>query len=66
MTPLPPLLTIEEVAEIVRQHENTVGRWAREGRIKAFKLPGGLWRVPREEVEAVLRGERATRDESAA
>jgi excisionase family DNA binding protein len=58
MTPNPPLLTADEVADLLRQDGETVRRWCRDGLIKAIKTPGGLWRIPREEYEAILRGER--------
>lgn len=49
----------------MRQDGETVRRWCRDGLIHAIKTPGGLWRITRDEVDAILRGERATRDDPA-
>jgi len=57
MTPRPTLLTATEVAEEFRLHPGTVRRWVGENKIRAIKLPGGLLRFRREEVEAILSGE---------
>ncbi|WP_146128884.1 helix-turn-helix domain-containing protein [Corynebacterium sp. 13CS0277] len=36
----------------------TVQNWAAKGMLKgAIQLPSGQWRIPREAVEAILRGE---------
>lgn len=56
MTPDSPLLTVGEVAEIVRQTPESVRRWVREGRMKAIKLPGGALRIRQSEVDRVLSG----------
>ncbi|MDG4784375.1 helix-turn-helix domain-containing protein [Micromonospora sp. WMMD1102] len=57
MTQLPDLLTVAEVAEAARVSDETVHRWAREGKLPHIKLPSGLKRFPRDGVEAMLRGE---------
>ena len=49
------LLTIDEVAERLRVHPNTVYRWCRTGRLRAVKL-GKEWRILEEELEGALRG----------
>jgi excisionase family DNA binding protein len=54
MTSLGPLLTTTEVAEACNVEPETVRRWAREGRIAAITLPGGLKRFRREDVDALL------------
>lgn len=56
MTSLPTLLTASEVAQEFRLDPETIRRWAREGRIHRIKLPGGLYRFRREEIEAMLVG----------
>lgn len=54
MTPDTPLLTTSEVARACSVDAETVRRWAREGRIAAITLPGGLKRFRREDVERML------------
>lgn len=62
---LPELMTVAEVAEALRISDETVHRWAREGRLPAIWLPGGpversgLKRFRRADVEAILRGDSA-------
>ena len=51
-----PLLTVDEVAEIVGVDRETVVRWIRAGRLDAVILPGGRhYRIRREALEAALR-----------
>lgn len=57
MTSLPTLLTAVEVAEEFRIDPATVRRWARDGRIERIKLPSGLYRFRREDIEAILAGQ---------
>jgi excisionase family DNA binding protein len=59
MTSLPTLLTATEVAEEFRLDPGTVRRWAREARIQVIRLPSGLLRFRREDVEAILAGQPA-------
>lgn len=54
MPPNTTLLTVGEVAEEFRLDGETVRRWARSGRIKAVRLPGGQWRFRREDIEKIL------------
>ncbi len=52
------LLTVEEVAERVDRHVNTVLRWLGEGRLEGFKVSGkgagGQWRVPEQALEGFV------------
>jgi excisionase family DNA binding protein len=57
MTQLPALLTVAEVAEQLRITDETVHRWAREGKLPYVQLPSGLKRFRREEIEAILAGD---------
>lgn len=57
MTSLPTLLTAVEVAEEFRLDPATVRRWAREGKIERIKLPSGLYRFRRGDIEAILAGD---------
>lgn len=57
MTSPPTLLTTEEVAEILRVDPETVRRYARDKRLPAFALPGGLWRFHRRDVDEFMSTE---------
>lgn len=46
------LLTIEEVAEILRVSSRSVNRYIESGRLKASKL--GVWRIRRSDLEKFL------------
>jgi excisionase family DNA binding protein len=45
-----PLMTIEEVAKVCLCGEETVRRWIRAGRLPAVKLPGGFYRIRRDDL----------------
>ena len=45
------LVGIRQAAEELGVHENTLRRWERKGLIKAVKLPTGVRRFRREDVE---------------
>ena len=47
------MLTVQEVAEILRVHYSTAMRLITEGQIKGIKI-GRQWRIPRSEVERLL------------
>jgi excisionase family DNA binding protein len=47
--------TIAEVAEAVRASPRSVRRWIAEGAVQGVQLPGRQWRVPRSEVERLLK-----------
>lgn len=46
------LLTIEEVAEILRVSSRSVNRYIESGRLKASKL--GVWRIKRSDLDKFL------------
>lgn len=48
------LLTPDEVARIFKVSARTVGRWAKTGKLPAFRTPGGQARFSRSVVEAFL------------
>lgn len=48
-------LTIEEAAEYLRVHSNTVLKMIRDGKITAGKA-GREWRIKRTEIERLLEG----------
>ena len=58
MTELPDrLLTPRQVAALFAVKPKTVGRWARAGRIRSIRTPGGQPRYRATEVRALLDGE---------
>ena len=48
-----PMLTIHEVAALLKMRENTVRAWINEGRLRAVKF-GRDWRVAQRDLEAYL------------
>lgn len=46
------LLTIEEIAEILRVSSRSVNRYIESGRLKASKL--GVWRIKRSDLDKFL------------
>lgn len=49
--------TVDEVAEQLRVHPETVRRWLREGRLKGLRISRrGGWRVRPESVSEMLEG----------
>jgi len=53
------LLTAREVADLLGMSTETVLRWVRQGRLPAFRLPGGAIRFREDEIDGWL-AERAT------
>jgi excisionase family DNA binding protein len=49
------LLTTAEVAKRLRVSQDAVQRWVRFDQIRYIRLPGGRLRIPRSEVERLLR-----------
>jgi excisionase family DNA binding protein len=47
------LLTVEEVANILRLNVRTIWRMLKDGRLQGIRLGGG-WRIPKEELEKIL------------
>jgi excisionase family DNA binding protein len=60
------LLTIPEVARMLRVDETTVRRWVRAGALEAVKLPShGKWqalRVKRATIDALLSGKKGAEE----
>lgn len=53
----PKLLTVSEVANILRVDDATVRRWVKQGTLEAVRLPGELrqaYRIKRETLDKVL------------
>jgi excisionase family DNA binding protein len=49
-----PLLTPAEVASMFRVDPKTVARWAKAGKLRAIRTPGGHRRYRAAEVRAIL------------
>jgi excisionase family DNA binding protein len=49
------LVGVRQAAEELGVHENTLRRWEKKGLIKAVKLPTGVRRFRREDVERLRR-----------
>ena len=45
----PDMLTVDEVATVLRIHRRSIQRWAREGRFATVRV-GRSYRVPRTEI----------------
>ncbi|MGV2383720.1 MAG UNVERIFIED_CONTAM: BldC family transcriptional regulator [Thermobifida fusca] len=56
MTNFEDLMTPAEVAQAFHVDPKTVTRWARAGRLRSVRTPGGHRRYFRSEVEALLLG----------
>ena len=48
--------TVEEAADYLQVHINTITRMIKEGKLKAGKV-GREWRIARDEIERLLKGE---------
>ena len=57
MSNLPELMTPGQVAEVLKVDPKTVTRWAKAGKIRSARTPGGHCRLFRADVEAMLRGD---------
>lgn len=53
-TPADYDLTPKAAAELAGVHHETLKRWAAEGRVGAWRTPGGWWRFRRADLEALL------------
>ena len=50
------MLTVEQAAELLQAHPQTVRRWLRDGKLKG-RMPGGTklgYRIPESEVKRLL------------
>lgn len=55
------LLTVPEVADMLRLNEQTVRRWLRDGTLPGFRLGHNRkagWRIPRTDVERYIEAQR--------
>lgn len=51
----PDPLTVQQVADIAQVQDETVRNWIKRGWVTAIQLPGGSYRIPRCEVDRLLR-----------
>jgi excisionase family DNA binding protein len=57
------LLTLREVADVVKVSETTVRRWVRDGSLAAYKVgKRGQLRVREQDLETFLEGQRVGSD----
>ena len=49
------MLTVPEVAERLRCRSETVRRYIAEGRLPAFRIPGGYYRIRERDVKRFLQ-----------
>ena len=49
LAPYPEMLTVDEVAAVLRIHPRSVQRWARDGQISSVRV-GRSYRIPRTDV----------------
>ena len=56
-------LTIREVCGLLKVQRDTVFRWIRSGKLKAFKLGGGrFWRVARTDFQRFVKSGQDSRE----
>lgn len=59
------LLTVEEIADRLKVHIESVRRWLRDGKLKGYRINRRVgWRVPVSELDRFVRGEVAGNDAS--
>lgn len=47
-------LSPQEAAAIIGCHEDSLKRWAADGKVASFRTPGGHWRFRRSDIAAFL------------
>lgn len=58
-------LSPREASALIGFHEDTLKRWATDGKLAAIKTPGGWWRFRRSDVLAVLAPVAASPEDAA-
>ena len=48
------LLTTGQVAALLNLHPQTIRRWIDSGQNRAIRLPSGVWRIRRSDVDSLL------------
>ena len=54
---LPDLLTTKEVADILKVDNLTIRRYIKAGKMKAYRLPSGILRIPKTSIGYLFGGE---------
>lgn len=54
ITFLDGVYTVAEVAGLLKVTPKTVTRWIASGEVSAYRLPSGMLRIPKSEVEQLL------------
>ena len=49
------MYSINQLAEILGVHRNTILNWIKIGKVKAVRI-GNLWRISEEEIEVIKQG----------
>lgn len=49
------MYSINQLADILGVHRNTILNWIKLGKVKAVRI-GNLWRVSEEEIEVIKKG----------
>lgn len=44
-----------EAARILGIHPSSLWNWCKEGKIKAWRTPGGRYKIPKQELERLLK-----------
>lgn len=52
----PFTLSPKDAADRLGVHEDTLKRWAADGKVPGWKTPGGWWRFRPSDIEAILNG----------
>jgi len=45
---------VTEAARLLGCHRDSVQQWCRQGKLRAYRTPGGRYRIPRASLEAML------------
>ncbi|TWU22461.1 hypothetical protein Pla52o_35170 [Novipirellula galeiformis] len=49
-----PILTYTEAGKMIGKHRSTVGRWVKDGLLKAARHPSGLPGIRKSEIDKIL------------
>ncbi len=59
-------MTAKQAGAYVGVHEDTIKRWAADGKVRAFRTPGKWWRFSQADLDAFLTPSPIDTDEQAA
>ena len=52
---MPRLLTAQQAADCLLVEAKSIRRWLETGKLKGYKLPGGDWRINREDLDMIFQ-----------